>query len=112
VHHFSVSDSCCHCSGSGSPAQQAPDPEATLQPHWATLAGGTDRMPRYTCVQTITRTTTMQGQNFTGLPVQAYRGARNTETSARALGWEPPSAGSWHSPGQQRIFLGRRTQIY
>jgi len=90
VHHFSVLAILAVIAlGPASPAQQAPDPEATLQRIGQRLLADTDRMPRYTCVQTITRTYYDARAEFHRPTCSGLIAAHETQRHPpRALGWD------------------------
>src|SRR5262245_13534503 len=69
--------------------QQGPDPIATLHGIKQRLLADLDRMPRYTCVQTVTRTYYDARQGAHGSSCSALVTARNLRKHALpAFGWD------------------------
>jgi len=69
--------------------QQAPDPIATLRHTRERLLADVDRMPRYTCVQTVTRTYYDARSGAHGSSCSALITARNTRKHRLpAFGWD------------------------
>ena len=70
-------------------AQQSPDPAAVLQRTGERLLDDLDRMPRYTCVQTITRTYYEAKPVFRRPTCSALIAAHDTrKRTPRILGWD------------------------
>src|SRR5438045_186845 len=68
--------------------QQAPDPIATLQHTRVRLLADLDRMPRYTCVQTITRTYYDARPRFHGSSCSALIANSAKKHAPPAFGWD------------------------
>ncbi|HEX2331248.1 MAG TPA: hypothetical protein VHN74_21165, partial [Candidatus Angelobacter sp.] len=89
MNHFMAMLAVAIVAASGGFGQQKPDPVATLQGTKERLLADLKRMPRYTCVQTITRTyydlrRAAHGSSCSDL-IRARRSKRNASS---AFGWD------------------------